>query len=117
MDIYQHILSNLYNLCLEPQFLDSTYRFIFYVKLFKVKEIKKATLRKWIIYDNKCPLCWEDTEEPDIHFCIALAGAVEELLNTLHELGYKKIPRVTVDTLTSKAHGDRICSHEITEVW
>ncbi|NVM54905.1 MAG: hypothetical protein HWN66_14470 [Candidatus Helarchaeota archaeon] len=99
-----------------PKILQTTYKFIFFIDLHKIKEFKKEKPRRWIIYDTKCPLCWEGTEEPEIHFCIALAGAVEELLNTCHELGYKKFPKVTVETLTSKARGDKLCSHEIKEL-
>ncbi|MHA1378258.1 MAG: hypothetical protein ACTSRG_07735 [Candidatus Helarchaeota archaeon] len=98
-----------------PKILQEVYKFIFYIKLKKIKPIKE-TPRKWIIYDDKCPLCWEGVEETDIHYCIAIAGAVEGLLNKLNELGYKKIPRVKVNTLTSKARGDKICTHEIVEV-
>ncbi|MFX0133517.1 MAG: hypothetical protein ACFFDN_07735 [Candidatus Hodarchaeota archaeon] len=96
--------------------LRDVYKFIFYIKIHKIKEFKKETPRRWIVYDKECPLCWEGVEETEIHYCIAIAGAAEELLNTLHERGYKEIPRVKVKTLTSKARGDKLCSHEITEI-
>jgi CRISPR/Cas system-associated protein Cas10 (large subunit of type III CRISPR-Cas system) len=99
-----------------PEVIQKVYEFIFYRKLDDVKEFKNEKPRRWIVYDKKCPLCWEGTEVPEIHFCVALAGAIESLLNKLHELGYKNIPKAVVNTLTSKARGDPICSHEIIEV-
>ncbi len=99
-----------------PKLIFNAYKFIFYEKLYKIEEFTKEKPRKWIIYDKKCPLCWEGTEVTDFDFCIALAGAIEELLNTFHELGYKNIPKVLVQTLTSKARGSEICTHEITEI-
>ena len=97
------------------QVVQETYKFNFFIKLKKIKKIK-GTPRKWIIYDDKCPLCWEGVEETEIHYCVALGGAVEYLLNALHDQGYNKIPKVKVITLSSKARGDEICSHEIVEV-
>ncbi len=99
-----------------PALVQNMYKFIFYIKIHKIKEFPNETPRRWLVYDNKCPLCWEGTEEEDIHFCVAMAGAIEELLNNFHEFGYKDIPRVSVDTLTSRAHGEDICTHEIKEV-
>jgi len=99
-----------------PTVLQNMYKFIFYVKLYVIKDFLDEKPRRWLIQDNSCPLCWEGTEELDIHFCVAMAGAIEELLNTFHEFGYTNIPRVTVKTLSSKAHGDPICTHEIKEV-
>ncbi|MHA1298835.1 MAG: hypothetical protein ACTSO9_05265, partial [Candidatus Helarchaeota archaeon] len=99
-----------------PSIMNEVYKFIFYAKLKQIKYFKKETPRRWIVYDDKCPLCWEGVEETDIHYCVALAGAIEGLLNKLNQSGYKKIPKVIVNTLTSKARGDKICSHEIVEV-
>ena len=99
-----------------PKILQNMYKFIFFIKLKKVEEFAKETPRRWVVYDDKCPLCWEGTEEPEIHFCVAIAGAIEQLLNTYYEFGYKNVPQVTVDTLTSRAHGDELCTHEIKEV-
>ena len=99
-----------------PTVLKNTYKFIFFIKLYKVKEFTKLPPRKWVIFDKDCPLCWVGTEEPQIHFCTAMAGAIEELLNTYHTLGYRNFPKVTVETLASKARGDKLCTHEIKEV-
>ncbi len=96
--------------------IKNAYKFIFFIEPYKIEEFKKERPRRWVIYDKNCPLCWEGTEDPDVHFCIALAGAVEQLLNTYHELEPNSYPLVTVRTLTSKSHGDKECSHEVIEV-
>ena len=96
--------------------LQETYKFVFFTKLKKIEEFAKEKPRRWIVYDEHCPLCWEGVEETDIHYCIALAGAIEEIMNNLNEKGRENIPKVTVRTLTSKALGNDICSHEIIEV-
>jgi len=96
--------------------LKDTYKSHFYSKLYKVKELKKDKPKIWFIYDKNCPLCWEGVEETEIHYCVTFAAAVETLLNTLHERGYKKIPKVKVDTVTSKARGDELCTHQINEL-
>ncbi|MFX0133515.1 MAG: hypothetical protein ACFFDN_07725 [Candidatus Hodarchaeota archaeon] len=93
-----------------------TYKTHFYIKLYKVKQLKKQRPRLWFLYDKTCPLCWEGVEETEIHYCVAYAAAVERLLNTLNQRGYKKIPQVKVNTITSKACGDELCTHEITEI-
>ncbi len=95
--------------------LKDTYKTHFNIKIHKFKELK-GTPRKWLVYDDQCPLCWEGVEETEIHYCIALAEAIEALLNTLNQRGYKNIPQVKVNTLTSKARGDKLCTHEIVEV-
>ncbi len=96
--------------------LKDTYKTHFFIKLYKIKEFKKETPRKWFIYDNKCILCWEGVEETEIHYCVALGGAMEFLLNSLNQTGYKKIPKVVVNTIASKARGDKLCTHEVIEV-
>ena len=92
------------------QVMKETYPFLFYSKIKKIEEVKGSP-RKWILHDEHCPLCWEGIEETEIHYCVAFAGAIECLYNSLHNLGYKKIPKVRVNTISSKARGSEICNN------
>lgn len=98
--------------------LKETYKFVFYINVYKIKEFKNERPQRWLVYDTQCPLCWEGVQETDIHYCLAFSAAIEELLNNLHRRKgkYKNIPEVKVNTLTSKARGDKLCTHEIIEI-
>ena len=96
-----------------PSILKETYRFILKKKLKKLEIIEKE--KKWIMVDDSCIMCWEGIEEfGNIHYCTPMSGVIEALLNALREKSeYSHLPKVSVNTIESKAHGDKMCKHEI----
>lgn len=100
-----------------PSIVQEIYKFLFGIKSVKVKVIKEhGKIVKWIFTDKECPLCWTGIEEEEIHYCIALSGAIEELFNTLPrdiKSKYRKLPFVSATTVQSKAFGAKNCVHEI----
>lgn len=101
-----------------PGIIKEVYKFLFGIKSVKAQTIKRGKkIQKWIMTDKECPLCWTGIEEEEIHYCVALSGAIEELFNTLPRTGkYKKLPFVTATTIESKAFGANRCVHEIAPV-
>ena len=83
----------------------------------KVEERIDGMPSKIIVRDYNCPLCpskkVEELEVSEIHYCIAISGFLEGILNHLVE--YKVVPftKAKCNTVASVGSGDKYCEHII----
>jgi len=96
--------------------LEETYRIIFRRKVKRVIVVEKN--KKWILVDSSCILCGNGPEAfNEMHYCTLMAGLLEGGINHLREKpGFEYLPKIKVETISSKTHGSKDCRHEIVVV-
>jgi predicted hydrocarbon binding protein len=84
----------------------------------KIVERAKGQPLKIVIRDYDCPLCPELKKEAlevsVIHYCVAVSGFVESVLNHLIEHKVAPYTKAKCNTVKSVGSGDKFCEHVIT---
>lgn len=82
------------------------FKVVFNNKKVKIKKDKQGNYK---IIDRACRLCWEAIEEKEIHYCVIASSFIEQFVNFKSEIYF--LPKIKVETVKSKAAGDKHCEH------
>lgn len=83
-----------------------------------LEKIKSGKPSKISIRDYNCPICPEKKGETvvikGIHYCVAISGSIESILNYLVESKLVDFKEAKCETVKSTGSGDKYCEHILT---